>query len=64
MRFARTSAVVWLGLGTVVMAELERHALDAGLTRAVLGATGDGRALYERLGWDVGATLAGAVYRG
>lgn len=52
-----------LGLGTVVMAELERHALEAGLTRAVLGATGDGRALYERLGWDVGAVLAGAYYR-
>ena len=53
-----------LGLGTVVMAELERHALEAGLERAVLGATGDGQALYDRLGWDVGATLAGAVYRG
>jgi GNAT superfamily N-acetyltransferase len=52
-----------LGLGTVVMAELERHALEAGLERAVLGATGDGRALYERLGWDVGAPLAGASYR-
>ncbi len=50
-----------LGLGTVVMAELERHALDAGLERAVLGATGDGRALYQRLGWDVGAPLAGAT---
>jgi GNAT superfamily N-acetyltransferase len=48
------------GLGTVVMAELERHALEAGLERAVLGATDDGRALYERLGWDVGAPLAGA----
>ncbi len=32
-----------LGLGTVVMAALERHALEAGLERAVLGATGDGR---------------------
>ena len=52
-----------LGLGTVVMAELERHALEAGLERAVLAATGDGRALYMRLGWDVGAPLAGAVYR-
>jgi GNAT superfamily N-acetyltransferase len=49
-----------LGLGTVVMAELEKHALEAGLDRAVLGATDDGRALYERLGWDVGAPLAGA----
>jgi GNAT superfamily N-acetyltransferase len=51
-----------LGLGTVVMAALERRALDAGLERAVLGATVDGRALYERLGWDVGAPLT-AVYR-
>jgi GNAT superfamily N-acetyltransferase len=53
-----------LGLGTVGMAELERHALEAGLERAVLGATGDGRALYERLGWDVGAPLAGAYRTG
>ncbi len=52
-----------LGLGTVVMAELEKHALEAGLERAVLGATGDGRALYERLGWDVGVPIAGATYR-
>jgi GNAT superfamily N-acetyltransferase len=52
-----------LGLGTVVMAELERHALEAGLERAVLAATGDGRALYERLGWDVGVPLTAVYYR-
>jgi GNAT superfamily N-acetyltransferase len=52
-----------LGLGTVVMAALERHALEAGVERAVLGATGDGRALYERLGWDVGAPLTAVYYR-
>ena len=52
-----------LGLGTVVMAALERHALEAGLDRAVLAATGDGRALYERLGWDVGAPLTAVSYR-
>jgi GNAT superfamily N-acetyltransferase len=52
-----------LGLGTVVMAALERHALEAGLERAVLGATGDGRALYERRGWDVGAPLTAVCYR-
>jgi GNAT superfamily N-acetyltransferase len=52
-----------LGLGTVVMAALERHALEAGLDRAVLGATGDGRVLYERLGWDVGAPLTAVYYR-
>jgi GNAT superfamily N-acetyltransferase len=52
-----------LGLGTVVMAALEGYALEAGLDRAVLGATGDGRALYERLGWDVGAPLTAVYYR-
>jgi len=52
-----------LGLGTVVMAALERHALEAGLDRAVLGATDDGRALYERLGWDVGAPLTAVYYK-
>lgn len=52
-----------LGLGTVVMAALERYAVEAGLDRAVLGATSDGRALYERLGWDVGAPLTAAYYR-
>ena len=51
-----------LGLGTVVMAALERYAVEAGLDRAVLGATGDGRALYERLGWDVGAPLTAVYY--
>ena len=52
-----------LGLGTVVMAALEQHALDAGLERAVLGATGDGYALYQRLGWDLGAPLTAVYYR-
>ena len=52
-----------LGLGTVVMAALERYAIEAGLERAVLGATDDGRALYERLGWDVGAPLTAVYYR-
>jgi GNAT superfamily N-acetyltransferase len=52
-----------LGLGTVVMAALETYAIEAGLERAVLGATDDGRALYERLGWDVGAPLTAVYYR-
>lgn len=52
-----------LGLGTVVMAALEKYAVEAGLDRAVLGATGDGRALYERLGWDVGSPLTAVYYR-
>jgi GNAT superfamily N-acetyltransferase len=52
-----------LGLGTVVMAALEGYALEAGLDLAVLGATGDGRALYERLGWTIGAPLTAVCYR-
>jgi hypothetical protein len=46
-----------------VMAALEGYAVEAGLGRAVLGATGDGRALYERLGWDVGSPLTAVYYR-
>jgi GNAT superfamily N-acetyltransferase len=52
-----------LGLGTVVMAALEGYAVEAGLDRAVLGATLDGRGLYERLGWDVGSPLTAVYYR-
>ncbi|WP_240528821.1 GNAT family N-acetyltransferase [Streptomyces humi] len=39
------------GLGTAVMRALQRQALAAGATRAVLGASPQGRALYESLGW-------------
>ncbi|MFB7241875.1 GNAT family N-acetyltransferase [Streptomyces populi] len=39
------------GLGSVVMRALQRQALASGATRAVLGATAQGRALYESLGW-------------
>lgn len=52
-----------LGLGTVVMAELGHQALDAGRRRAVLGATVEGRALYERLGWRVVSAMSGAYFR-
>ena len=52
-----------LGLGAIVMAELGNQALDAGVRRAVLGATPDGRALYERLGWQVVAPMSGAYCR-
>jgi GNAT superfamily N-acetyltransferase len=52
-----------LGLGTVVMAALESYAVEAGLARAVLGATSDGYALYQRLGWDLRAPLTAAYYR-
>ncbi|WP_042372650.1 GNAT family N-acetyltransferase [Streptacidiphilus neutrinimicus] len=39
------------GLGSVVMRSLQQEARAAGATRAVLGATPAGRALYESLGW-------------
>ncbi|MEU2424963.1 GNAT family N-acetyltransferase [Streptomyces sp. NPDC007851] len=39
------------GLGSVVMRALQQQALGRGATRAVLGATTQGRALYESLGW-------------
>ncbi|MCW2836898.1 MAG: GCN5-related N-acetyltransferase [Marmoricola sp.] len=52
-----------LGLGTVVMAELGNRALELGLGRAVLGATAEGRALYEGLGWQVVAPMSGAYHR-
>ncbi|MEV7321993.1 GNAT family N-acetyltransferase [Streptomyces sp. NPDC093970] len=39
------------GLGSVVMRALQQQALAAGATRGVLGATPQGRALYESLGW-------------
>lgn len=52
-----------LGLGSRVMAVLGKHALDAGRSRAVLGATVEGRALYERLGWRVVDRMSGAYCR-
>ncbi|MFF1705462.1 GNAT family N-acetyltransferase [Streptomyces sp. NPDC058252] len=39
------------GLGSAVMRALQQQALAAGVTRAVLGASTQGRALYESLGW-------------
>ncbi|MFC4337781.1 GNAT family N-acetyltransferase [Salininema proteolyticum] len=48
------------GLGTAVMAELADRALALGVSRGILGATNDGRALYERLGWVAVAELSGA----
>ncbi|MFJ8490457.1 GNAT family N-acetyltransferase [Streptomyces sp. NPDC094038] len=39
------------GLGSAVMRTLQRQALATGATRAVLGASPQGRALYESLGW-------------
>ncbi|MFJ8495383.1 GNAT family N-acetyltransferase [Streptomyces sp. NPDC094038] len=39
------------GLGSAVMGALQQQALAAGATRTVLGASPQGRALYESLGW-------------
>ncbi|MEV6522414.1 GNAT family N-acetyltransferase [Longispora sp. NPDC051575] len=49
------------GLGSLVMASLARHAMERGAVGGVLGATGDGRALYLRLGWRVRAPLCAFV---
>ncbi|MGY0232013.1 GNAT family N-acetyltransferase [Longispora urticae] len=49
------------GLGSLVMASLARHAVEHGAVGGVLGATGDGRALYLRLGWQVRAPLCAFV---
>ncbi|MCX5211221.1 GNAT family N-acetyltransferase [Kitasatospora sp. NBC_00240] len=51
------------GLGTVVMRSLGNTALDQGAGTGILGATIEGRALYESLGWTVRAPLAGFIYR-
>ena len=51
------------GLGSVVMGSLANVALDAGATTGVLGASVEGRALYESLGWKAHAPLAGFIYK-
>ncbi|KOG41393.1 GNAT family N-acetyltransferase [Streptomyces decoyicus] len=51
------------GLGNFVMRILMGHAVDGGADLGVLGATDDGRALYETLGWKVHAPLAACIYR-
>jgi GNAT superfamily N-acetyltransferase len=52
-----------LGLGTVVMGILANAALDRGVSAGILGATIEGRALYETLGWKALAPLSGFVYQ-
>ncbi|MGW3108982.1 GNAT family N-acetyltransferase [Streptomyces sp. NPDC001100] len=49
------------GLGRLVMAALADVAAGQGPAVGVLGATADGRALYERIGWRVLAPLTSAV---
>lgn len=51
------------GLGTVVLRTLANEALEAGAERGILGATAEGRALYETLGWKAYGPLTGFVYR-
>ncbi|NUR59085.1 MAG: GNAT family N-acetyltransferase [Catenulispora sp.] len=48
------------GLGSAVMHALQQRAHAAGATRAVLGATTEGRALYESLGWRTNTAFASA----
>ncbi|MFJ5927450.1 GNAT family N-acetyltransferase [Kitasatospora sp. NPDC092948] len=52
------------GLGSLVMRTLGNAALEQGAELAVLGATAEGQALYESLGWTAHADLTGLVYKG
>jgi hypothetical protein len=45
------------------MRDLANTGIERGATTGVLGASIEGRALYESLGWRVHAPLAGFVYR-
>ncbi|MGY5125458.1 hypothetical protein [Streptomyces nigrescens] len=45
------------------MGTLADHAVTEGATLGVLGATDEGRALYETLDWKVYAPLAACIYR-
>ncbi|WP_344399963.1 GNAT family N-acetyltransferase [Streptomyces longisporus] len=49
------------GLGRLVMHRLTDAAAEQGATAGVLGATPEGRALYETTGWRVVAPLTGAL---
>jgi len=51
------------GLGTLVMETLVNAALDDGATIGTLGATLQGRALYESLGWSARTPLPGFAYQ-
>ena len=49
------------GLGRLVMHRLAEAAAEQGATAGVLGATPEGRSLYEMTGWRVLAPLTGAL---
>jgi GNAT superfamily N-acetyltransferase len=51
------------GLGSVVLRILANEAIEAGSSIGILGATVEGRALYEHVGWKVHAPLASFVFR-
>jgi GNAT superfamily N-acetyltransferase len=51
------------GLGSAVMAILTTAAMDLGAATGILGATVQGRALYEALGWTVAVPLSSFVYK-
>jgi GNAT superfamily N-acetyltransferase len=51
------------GLGSVVLRSLANEALEAGASVGILGATVQGRALYEYLGWKTHAPVAGFVFK-
>lgn len=51
------------GFGSVLMSHLEHAAVEVGVSQAVLGATVDGRRLYEKLGWQTVADLRGRYHR-
>ncbi|MER6841908.1 GNAT family N-acetyltransferase [Streptomyces platensis] len=51
------------GLGAFVMRTLADRAVADGATLGVLGATDEGRALYETLDWKAYAPLAACIYR-
>lgn len=50
------------GLGSLVMRSLANAAVEQGARFGVLGATDEGRALYESLGWKVHAPLTGFIF--
>lgn len=50
-------------VGGAVMTALTNAAMDLGAATGILGATAQGRALYETLGWHVAGPLSGFVYK-
>ncbi|MFF4589764.1 GNAT family N-acetyltransferase [Streptomyces sp. NPDC001388] len=52
------------GLGTLVMRTLHRAAVAQGARTGILGATPEGRTLYESLGWRAEAPLTSARFMG